>query len=34
MIHQNLNGVAFPMRAVRVGISVMIALIAASMWLN
>ena len=34
MIHQKLNGMAFPMRAVRVGITVMIALIAASMWLN
>jgi diguanylate cyclase (GGDEF)-like protein len=34
MIHQKLNGMAFPVRAVRVGISVMIALIAASMWLN
>ena len=34
MIYQKLNGVAFPMRAVRVGITVMIALIAASMWFN
>lgn len=34
MIHQKLNGIAFPMLAVRVGIAVMIVLIAASMWLN
>lgn len=34
MIHQQLNGTAFPMGAVRVGIAVMVALIAASMWFN